>query len=327
MLADLQTIPVSDKSLLAGLQLPLFPRSWYLFCPARALAGGPVVKSMLGREIVVFRTRSGQLAAMDARCSHFGANLGHGKVVGETIQCPYHGWRYGPDGRCAAIPSGCPIPDFAVQKTYAVEERHGHVFIFNGAAPSFPLPWFFDTRDEGFTSSRPFAFTTETAWPSVTGHAFDLQHFLFVHDRRLLEPPVIDTPARYARRIRYCAEIVPSNWRDRLLSIAGGHTVSASLTIWGGTFAVISVAFQRFTSRFMMMMTPIDQRTTVCQGIVYGHASWRIALEVRRYFTRAYLMEEHRTLGRTTSNPNRFVESDEPLRDYFQFLERTGESG
>jgi len=80
---------------------------------------------------------------------------------------------------------------------------------------------------KGMAASKPFAFTAPTPWPSVTGHAFDLQHFLHVHDRRLLEPPVIDTPAPYVRRIRYRAEVVPRNFRDRLLSLAGGRVVEA----------------------------------------------------------------------------------------------------
>src|SRR6266849_5539109 len=211
MLADVEPISIASRALASGFKLPLFPPSWYLFCASRALADRPVVKSMLGREIVAFRTASGQAVAMDARCSHFGANLGNGKIVGDTIQCPYHGWRYGVNGKCAAIPSGCPIPDFAFQKTYALQERLGSVFIFNGVAPSFPLPWFLDVGEDGFVASRPFAFTTESAWPAVTGHAFDLQHFLFVHDRRLLEPPVIDTPVPRVRRIRYRAAVVPAN--------------------------------------------------------------------------------------------------------------------
>src|ERR1700682_2703813 len=328
MLADAETISVPDaRSMVHGLRLPLFPRSWYLFGATRELSDRPVSENMLGREIVAFRTTGGQVVAMDARCSHVGTNLGKGTIVGDQIQCPYHGWRYGPDGRCAAIPSGCPIPDFAYQKTYAVQERHGYVFLFNGAVPSFPLPWFLDVREEGFVASRPFAFTTESAWPSVTGHAFDLQHFLFVHDRRLLEPPVIDTPAPYVRRIRYRAKIVARNWRDRLLSLAGGRTVNAALVVGGGTFAVITVAFEKFTSRFLLSMTPVDPRTTYCQGIVYGQRAARIALEVRRYFTRAYLVEAHQSLGKTASMPNRFVESAQPLGDYFRFLERTFKAG
>lgn len=302
-------------------KLPLFPASWYLFGESRAIARGPVVKNMLGRDIVAFRTKTGRVVVMDARCSHFGANLGNGAVVGETLQCPYHGWRYGPDGRCESIPSGCPIPDFARQRIFPVEERHGYIFVFNGTTPAFPLPWFLDVAPEGFHASRSFEFTAQSPWPSVTGHPFDLQHFLFVHDRRLIEPPVIDTPLPYVRRIRYRAEIVPRSWRDAVISRLGGRTVSASLVVWGGTFTTITARFDKFTSHFMMTMRPLGRQETLCQGIVFSDSLGTVGLEVRRYFTQAYLVEESRYLGRPASAPDRFVESDGLLRDYFQFLE------
>lgn len=308
-------------------ELPLYPASWYLFGATRELARGPVSKSLLGREIVAFRTASGRLAVMEARCAHFGANLGKGSIVGETIQCPYHGWRYDVAGSCTHIPSGCAIPDSAQQRTYPFAERHGYLFFFNGERPSFPLPWFFDVAPDDYTASRPFTFTADSPWPTVTGHAFDIQHFLFVHDRRLVETPVIDTPAAFVRRIRYRAEIVPRNWRDRVLSLAGGKTVDASLVIWGGTFAVITAAFARFTSRFLMSMTPIHRRETRCEGIVFGRNASRLSLAVRRYFTAAYLVEENRTLDGTLSNPSHFVESDGPLADYFDYLQGLSQPG
>lgn len=307
--------------------LPLYPASWYLFAESRAIRRRPIVKTMFGRDLVAFRTAAGQVAVMDARCSHAGADLGSGCVVGETIQCPFHGWRYGADGRCVGIPSGSAIPEFARQKSYAVQERHGFVFLFNGATPSFPLPWFDDVEPEAMAASRPFAFTAPTPWPSVTGHAFDLQHFLHVHDRRLVEPPVIDTPAPYVRRIRYRAEVVPRNFRDRLLSRAGGSVVEASLVIWGGTFSVITARFERFTSRFMMIMRPLGRRETLCEGLVFGARPWRMLLPVRRYFTHAYLLEESQTLGSASYAPERFVEADRPLIDYFEFLEGIAEPG
>jgi nitrite reductase/ring-hydroxylating ferredoxin subunit len=282
---------------------------------------------MFGRELVAFRTRTGQPVILDARCSHAGASLGRGRVVGDAIQCPFHGWQYGADGACVAIPSRCAIPDFARQQSYAVEERHGLTFVFNGAQPSFPLPWFDDVEPHAVVASRPFGFTAQTPWPSVTGHAFDLQHFQHVHDRRLLEPPVIDTPAPYVRRIRYVAEVVPRNWRDRVLSGMAGRTVSTSLVVHGGTFTVITARFDKVISRFMMTMLPVGRRETLCQGIVFGDRSLRMLLPIRRYFTRAYLAEENQTLGRASYDPAHFVEADRPLADYFEFLEGIFEPG
>jgi nitrite reductase/ring-hydroxylating ferredoxin subunit len=308
-------------------RLPLFPASWYLFGESRTIGRRPVIRNMFGRDLVAFRTESGRLAVMDARCAHFGASLGNGRIQGDTIECPYHGWRYGADGECTAIPSGCPIPEFARQRVYPLQERHGYLFVFNGASPAFPLPWFDDVAEDAVASSRVFEFTARCFWPCVTGHAFDLQHFLFVHDRRLLEPPVIDTPAPHVRRTRYRAEIVPRGWRDKVLSLAGGRTVSASLVICGGNFALITAAFEKFTSRFLMIMRPVSRQETICQGIVFGNRRSLVAREVRRYFTQAYLVEENRLLGTTVPVADRFIESDSPLKDYFQFLRGWAEPG
>jgi phenylpropionate dioxygenase-like ring-hydroxylating dioxygenase large terminal subunit len=304
--------------------LPLFPASWYLFAYSQEVTFRPIVRHMLGRDLVAFRGQSGRAVLMDARCSHFGADLGGGRVKGDSIQCPYHGWKYGPDGRCEEIPSGCAIPPFARQPAYPVEERHGYLFFFNGQIPAFPLPWFLDGElAADYVASRPFRFTATAPWPSVTGHAFDIQHFLHVHDRRLLEPPTIDVPSAHARRIRYRAEIVPRNWRDKALSMTVGREVTASLVVWGGTFAMISAYFGRAVSRFMMTMLPINRQETLCQGMVFAPKSWKWGLGIRRLFTRAYLEEENRTLRGALTMPHRFVESDRPLRDYFDFLEET----
>src|SRR5262245_17013608 len=76
---------------------PTYPPSWYLFGEAHGLRRRPLSKDLLGRRLTAFRTTSGQLAVLDARCSHMRADLGNGRVVGDTIQCPYHNWRYGAD--------------------------------------------------------------------------------------------------------------------------------------------------------------------------------------------------------------------------------------
>ncbi len=118
-----------------------YPASWYLFCASGQLKDKPFSHRILGRQLVAYRKANGQVAVMDANCAHLGADLGCGSVVGDTLQCPFHNWRYGANGVCTSIPHAAQIPAFARLRTYPVVERHGSVFFFNGREPLFPLPF------------------------------------------------------------------------------------------------------------------------------------------------------------------------------------------
>src|SRR5205085_1997125 len=121
------------------------------------LRRGPVSRDRFGIRLVAFRTASGRLAALEARCSHLGADLGSGCVVGETLRCPFHQWEYGVDGRCVRIPASRVIPVFARQRSFPVTERHGNLFVFNGPAPLFPLPFYPGLEPEDVICGRPYS--------------------------------------------------------------------------------------------------------------------------------------------------------------------------
>jgi phenylpropionate dioxygenase-like ring-hydroxylating dioxygenase large terminal subunit len=57
-----------------------------------------------GKDLVIFRSRSGTLGVLDAYCRHLGAHMGYGKVVGEALQCPWHGWEWNAQGENTRIP-------------------------------------------------------------------------------------------------------------------------------------------------------------------------------------------------------------------------------
>jgi phenylpropionate dioxygenase-like ring-hydroxylating dioxygenase large terminal subunit len=84
--------------------------------------------TLLGRRLVVFRTADGQPRVLADRCLHRGGALHRGVVVDDSIECPYHGWRWrGTDGQCVHIPSdrtSAPIPKaIAISCFPAVECR------------------------------------------------------------------------------------------------------------------------------------------------------------------------------------------------------------
>jgi len=55
-----------------------------------------------------------------------------GAVIGDSIECPYHGWRWrGADGQCVYIPSNgpsAPIPKAAAIGAFPAVERYGLVW-------------------------------------------------------------------------------------------------------------------------------------------------------------------------------------------------------
>lgn len=318
----------ADAGIPAAEDFPACPASWYLFCPAEELRRGPVSKRIAGRQRVAFRTASGQVAVMDAHCAHLGADLGHGAVRGETIQCPFHHWRFGRDGVCVAGPDSADGPAPRLQ-TYPAEERHGYLFFFNGAEPSFPLPFFFGDEPDDFIAGKPFRYVSDCAWYMNAANGFDMQHFLCVHGRKLLAPCEIDLPHPFARRNRYRASIVGRSWSDRLLRASVGSTVEVSITSWGGPFMMMTADFQRAHSRFLIATQPLDDGRTLCEGIVFIRRSrlallrWTLqplSLLVRRSLTYEFVADEARSLRSVRYNPAGLGRKDQVMIDFFKWL-------
>jgi nitrite reductase/ring-hydroxylating ferredoxin subunit len=306
---------------------PAYPATWYLFCRSRALRGRPVSQDMLGRRLVGFRGVSGRVAVLEARCAHLGADLGRGRVAGDSIQCPFHHWEYGPDGRCTRIPTAAEIPEFARQMAYPVVERHGFVFFFNGWAPLFPLPFFFDCRPEEFVAGRPFRFTADCSWFMLAANGFDEEHFRAVHDRTLTGPAEVDCPGRFVRRMRYHARVTGNSIFDRLIRWFLGGEVDVSITSWGGPLILVTGYFRRARSYILIATRPLEDGQTFVEVVVFaprsrrllGWASQPVNLWARRLFTRGFMRDDIDRLGGVRYNPAGLIASDRLMIDFFQW--------
>lgn len=62
----------------------------------------PVLRECGGRRLALVR-RGAVVHVLDDACPHAGGPLSEGRVHGETLVCPYHGWVWSLlDGRCVA---------------------------------------------------------------------------------------------------------------------------------------------------------------------------------------------------------------------------------
>src|SRR5207248_6150025 len=99
----------------------------------------PVGVRLAGHEIVLFRTPNGVGALRDL-CPHRRMRLSLGQVVGDRLQCRYHGWTY--DVRGNGESPGTPKLH-ACAEAYEAQEAHGAVWVKSAdSQPAFPA---FDT--------------------------------------------------------------------------------------------------------------------------------------------------------------------------------------
>lgn len=312
-----------------GSRFPRYPISWYLFCTTRELRRGPRSRELLGHRLVAYRTTSGQVAVLDARCSHLGADLGQGRVVGEALQCPFHHWEYGPDGRCLHIPAGGDIPATARQISYPVVERHGFVFFFNAPQPLFPLPCFPDTPAEDLVAASPFSTILDCPWYLVGANHFDLQHFRAAHDRRLVGTPVVTCPTPFARAATGTFRIEGTTLRDRLTRWCAGPEVTLDLTDWCGNLMLTTATFARTRTYGMMINEPLADGRVLVRVIVFGRRSTNplgrvlldpLRLRLRRWFLRGFLRSDTALLNGLRYNPHGLIDADRELAAYLDWL-------
>ena len=80
---------------------------WYIACRSGQIANGPVARTVVGEPLVIFRSPTGEAAALIDRCAHRNLALSRGTVTADGLRCAYHGWSWAADGHCTRIPAAC----------------------------------------------------------------------------------------------------------------------------------------------------------------------------------------------------------------------------
>lgn len=163
------------------------PNGWFLIAYADELPPGQLQPlHVLDRDLVVFRGESGAVHVFDAHCPHLGAHLGvGGRVVGDTLQCPFHGWRFGGDGGCVEIPYAKRIPPGARARSHRVVERNGMIFLWHhagGHEPDFEIPVLPEWGDDEWLGEwMRWDWTLATQPQEMAENGIDWPHFETIH--------------------------------------------------------------------------------------------------------------------------------------------------
>jgi phenylpropionate dioxygenase-like ring-hydroxylating dioxygenase large terminal subunit len=175
---------------------------WYFAATSRELKRGEMFRrEILGEPVLLGRDEDGNAFALRDICPHRAVPLSAGRIVAEngvqTVECPYHGWRYGTqDGVCKLIPSLVADQTYEANRIrvrrFPTHEANGIVLAFVAADPRStaeppPAPQFDlrDFREPKFVIHRIFAASMDNA---VVG-LMDPAHVPYVHNQWWWRPP------------------------------------------------------------------------------------------------------------------------------------------
>ncbi len=126
----------------------------------------------------------GHWALLPETCPHRLAPLTSGTIVGETLQCAYHGWKFDGSGICVDIPalgSEATIPPTAHLETpAAIEERYGLIWVALDE-PLHPIPAVPEWNDDAFGLAVIPAQVWQASAAQMADNFLDVAHFPFTH--------------------------------------------------------------------------------------------------------------------------------------------------
>ncbi|MGQ9872339.1 aromatic ring-hydroxylating dioxygenase subunit alpha [Leptodesmis sp.] len=115
-------------------QAGINPNHWYVVARSREVSDRPLGIVLWQQDIVLYRDSQGQVQALEDRCPHRFVKLSRGCVVGDDLECAYHGWRLNGKGQCTTVPyleANQKLPPGAIRH-YPVREQDGFIWLYPG---------------------------------------------------------------------------------------------------------------------------------------------------------------------------------------------------
>ena len=160
-------------------------RFWQPVTLSSELGDLPKTVRMLGEDLILFRTKRGDIGLLDRHCCHRGTSLEYGIITDEGISCCYHGWHYAVNGTILDTPNDpkSRLKDTLRSTAYPTYEYKGIIFSYMGppdSVPEFPL---LDTLEDPHTEYVPYTLLYPCNWLQVLENTQDPVHSVFLHTR------------------------------------------------------------------------------------------------------------------------------------------------
>lgn len=152
--------------------------TWYVAGWSTAFSRALTPVKILGEDLVIYRAEDGTPFALDDACPHRKLPLSKGNLVGDRVECGYHGLTFDGTGTCVRAPTQeGSIPKNARVKAYKVIDRYDLLWIWMGDVE--------DADPDQIYSIRNF---DNPSWGKTPGGVMDIAcHYLWIIDN-LLDP-------------------------------------------------------------------------------------------------------------------------------------------
>lgn len=302
---------------------------WYCAAPSRAVQRGRMIgKIFMNQPYLIGRTREGAPFALRDLCPHRGVRLSEGAFDGEEVACPFHGWRFGVDGRCRRIPSLVDGQEAALDKIsverFPVRERQGLIWIYlarregatadkaalgaaqgaaegaagsaaGGAGAPFEIPEIGDARPKVVTT-----LIFETDMDNAVYGLLDPAHTPYVHQSALWRRPtrLREKSKAYAPSpLGFTMTRHPPSSNSTIYKLLGGApTTEISFRLPGVRLEHIKIG-RRFVCN-LTAMTPVSaDRTEVTNILYWSDGLMDLARPFMAQYARKFLGQDQHIVG------------------------------
>ena len=196
--------------------------TWYVAAFSDEVSRTPLARTLLEKPIALFRRQDGEPVALFDRCPHRFAPLSLGRLLGDELQCSYHGLRFDPQGRCVFNPhrGGSQLPAARVE-SYPLIERYGFVWIWPGepekADPALIPDYDFLRKPDEFSVLKGLIHV-KANYQLVVDNLLDLSHAPYLHPHFAMSgvSPDEQIAATTTRLERTDRGVVAYRWRNGL---------------------------------------------------------------------------------------------------------------
>jgi len=280
---------------------------WYVAAVGGSLKRGSMRREMLcGQPVLLGRGADGRVFALRDICPHRAAPLSAGRFSNGDVECPYHGWRFTPEGQCSHIPSVLQDQKLDIGairvRNYPCREQDGLIWVYVAAdpreAPAFGPPVIPIAAANG--EARP-RFVEAQFFPCEADHAvvglMDPAHGPFVHrawwwrsEGSIHAKSKLHTPSFRGFTM---AGHKPSSNSFAYKVLGGDLTTEIRFELPGLRFEHIRVGRREVLG--FTAVTPKEDETTLVTQVFYWTVPWLRAIKpLFRPFARAFLGQDRR---------------------------------